>query len=512
MVNRNKRNLEISSIYSSDCEDPVSPNSKKIDTPLSSKTFEGFANISYELEMSLVELITGEIEFYSVVRLVVTVFQSLLVNVDAYNNIFSTSEQNLIFDNISQITRIHKGFVVSMIKELARTSLGTKYNSNLDDDDCFNVNVQLLVFNCNREKLDVGKIFNETFFATPNYGSMVMRLVATTDFTNKIISEKGQTFKIVNKWLTESSRLIQRKSCSVKLESLLAKPIDNLYRYPHILKKIMDNSQSENKHSLGISLIKINKVLDRIYETPKITSWEALRDFSVSPKGYQLDNNLEYRVDSEDEFRLSKAKLLSITQPREVNLQLIKLNKVIKERHKASEKFENQINELVKTSSTFTRLQIKHAQNWNLVLLGEDFFDFVYHQYQKKLSEFAVSTSEFQKSIFQDILPRVHLCRSYLQDTIKCARKIDSFRQKRSDHNLRLENQLIDKLPHLLKFVTEFTKLIIWDLNRHIIEWLQSFVGMGKIREYEILKSRGCTDHSDIVDFYIDRCLNADPL
>lgn len=507
MSYRNKRNLELTSIYSSD-----SDSFKKVDTPISDRFIPQITKSQYQLEKNLIEFIEDEILYLKSLSIVITVYKSLLANVPEYENILTSSEQHLLFEDISTFKKISGQFLVGVIR-----SIGRNRSEQLEtEDQLMDLNAPYLVYNCQLKDLNLGYLANHHLFDSMNYKKTIIRYAGKLEFMKELLNNKNKVFPIVGKWLVEGGRLVNTKTHAVTLEMLLSKPLERVGRYPQQLKRLQDSyekSDTEKQHQLSLSLVKVNKLLHEGYHTPTIRTWAELRDLNVYGSSWnhskneslgEFNNNLEYRLPSAYDYKASgtvaaggnethsEGSLASIFKiGRKLSVQkkhstpdeeTARLAFQFKSNYRLAKELKKSIQRFAKKVQQFTNSQITYTELWDLVLRGNNYSDGILNKYQQKMNVLKTNT--------QDHTQRMKTLTDKVEEVIQILKPLE-------------DSSVVD--PSKLRAMNNYTSEAIGLVNQNVVDqhlmWLQGFIGEQKLKELKMI-STNYPNHEDIIHFY----------
>lgn len=469
---QNKRNLRLVSL-----DQPSS--AKKTDTPISGDSWKGISDERMELEKNVITLIESEMNYFKTILSSRTVYKSLLET--KYEKLFSLSETNLIFDDMSQLINLSRTVLIEFVRGLLRDSVLTKIE--VDTEKLMHFNIPHLVYNCDLERLNVGTIIKTKIFDNTIFKHSIENLSIKYDFILSMIEEKSNVDSGVDQWLTEGKRINQ-----VTLAVLLSKPLKRLHEYPLQLKKIMDIV--DDQYDLNLSLVKVNKLINNCYDLPKIKSWDQLRDYNnqTIPK---FNNNLEYRV---DDYNIKTSK---IRTPVSSDNQLGVLIRQFEVKYKALQQLNQVFNQYVSKLSLFALEQTKYSHLWFQVLSGEIFIESIIDKYQERMKSLLVVIENFKLLFQHDILDPSNISLKFIKDYSKLIKKLKSNKGKL----VVSQNLLSCRLPRLIPLLNELCDELMYKFNHLNCGWMKAFIGDNKIKEFNKLRDL-VPDNTDIVTFY----------
>lgn len=442
-----------SSFYSSDSTDSfmvISP--KKVHTPLKCNFNNKFT--------PLVEFINQEIEFYKSISLVITIYKALLAY--NYNNLFTISEENLVFEDIRRLSECCKQFIVDIFVKLGNIK-----------SDAFDFDVATMVEQ-NQGDLNIGNIINDKLFGNKKYKESMCNLKAKYDFIIDLIDQKSKFMPPVMKWLAESKKMTYN---NMSLEKLLLKPLERLRSYPHQLKRIKD---IDNNFDLNVSLIRVNKLIDQVWEMPSIVSWEQLRDFNNVKNHGEYDNNLEFRIEAENEFKLETLKSI---KPLVGDKETPEVKEFLGKYYKLS-KVHKTIDSYCRKVSKFGQSQVKFSKIWLTMFDKDPMMVLVFDKYMEKMNNLVIIIENFTFKVTNEVINR-------LAWGLQILHRVKETVKNKPVDNIKKITKLMDKLVYLCTI--RFN-----DLNRM---WLKTFIGEDKIAEFQQLRQQRC-GNDDIVEFY----------
>lgn len=500
MDSRNKHYLDLSSIYSSDTEYEYTRTPKKVDTPISDKFMPEISQERYSFETKLIEFLEDEVKYYQATKLVLTVYRSLLENNPDYQNIFTTSEQLLLFEDLATLNQMAQGFLKDTFKTISR-NCKLIIKSDFDEEDMVGINIPYLIYNCQLEHLDVGTIFNKGLVDNLRYKTTIVRYFGKYEFMVDMISGKSNTFPLAEKWLVEGNRLINNRVHAVTLEVLLSKPLEKLNRYPSQLKQLRDKCPFGIQYNLDLSLIKTNKILDEGYRVPKITNWDQLRELNVttiqSHTLGELNNQLEYGIESPNEYKVDGTKAnnpkpFKWLQKHPESEPLQQILTTLDFKYKTAVAYKQVVKQFGVRVKQFSDSQVLYGHKWKLVLSGSAFSDGVLEKYTEKLTKLQTTTETYQTKLHQ-LVKRIEMLLVHLQ-AARRARRIELKLQPQA-------TQLIYKLTQMEQYMdTAMMNLQLQVLGLYK-QWLYEFIGAGKVEEYLVI-GKNYLHHEDIVKFY----------
>ena len=443
-----------------------------------------------------------------------------------------------------------------------------KFELDEDDQNVFNHNIRQLVINSNIHKLDIGLSIHKLFKAT-NFKPTILAYFAKHNFRMKILNGK-LTYggPAVGKWLKEANFLTKSKTKSWSLQTILIQPMQRIMKYPLLLKQLIDSSNAISsdvqKHELNLALIKINLIIDECNTQESLSSFEEI---DIKSKQVMLDkkrqdtiydSNLERCVPIENDLRLNVATKDSI--PSKGRSWLPIRNILFAPREKLPPKrggqyvylvmsFRDKYNRIKGIQTTFElfssllmefmQQQSKYARLWKQFLQETDtprdgpahYIDSIYSSYVDKMDIQLLMTQLLVEELDSKLISAITLVLTYCDEVkiqIQMHRKLRSsyvnyikeceqnkhkpniFQKTNSKAQtcINIENQLKDKLPQLLQYLSTFISLLQNHSNRLYLNWLKQQIGERSLHEFEQLRNPSLSNedakstHADIIQFY----------
>ncbi|CAH6719087.1 hypothetical protein CLIB1444_02S00650 [[Candida] jaroonii] len=477
---QNKRNLKLSPISDEDFEPP----SLVKRTPVSANSWKGVSNEQMELEKSMITLINSEVSYFQTILSSITVYKSLLENTDGFAKIFSLSEKNLIFDDLTNLITTSRFFLIEILRQLLKTPI-LPHKLDLDtisNEKLTSFNIPHLIYNCDVHRFNVGSIVKSKIFDNKLFKKSIENLSMKYGFIISIIEERSKSESGVDKWL-----MIGKRINKLPLSTLLIKPLKRLVEYPPQLKRIMDIV--DDQYDLNLSLVKVNKLINNCHDLPKIQSWDQLRDYNKHTVT-KFNNNLEYCVDDIDEYNIGAS-----TKPVSHNL-----NRHITEfeiKHRSLQQLEKVFIQYSSKISVFVHEQTKYSHLWLNVLSGEMYIESIIDKYREKMKSLSVFVDNFkllfEREVHQPLIVGLKLTRD-------CARLIKRLNSKNSDKE-KVVRDLSCRLPRLIPLLNELCDELLYKFNHLNCRWMKAFIGETKIKEFNELRN-SVHDNNDIVTFY----------
>lgn len=578
-IKANKRNLELSSL--SYFQVPMASQKKKIDSPIHKSFFSQPEQLN-QFQKVLIEIIETEIDYFKSLNLCQTVYSSLLLNVAEYQNILTSQEKMLIFQDITLLTKISKTFIKSTIESLKlcngfiNTQSLQKFELDGDNQNLFNYNIRQLVINSSVHKFDIGLSIHQLFKAT-SFKATILAYFAKHNFRMKILNAK-LTYggPAVSKWLKEADFLTKSKTKNWSLQTILIQPMQRTMKYPLLLKQLIDSSNGISsdvqKHELNLALIKINLIIDECNTQESLGSYEEIdkkiKQTMLDKKRRETiyDANFEKCIPLENELRLDVAAQESIPSkgkgrtPSKGKGWLPIRNILFAPKEKFPAKpggqyiylvtsFRDKYNRIKGLQATFEMFsgqliefmqqQSKYASLWKQFLQETDaphegpahYIDSIYSSYVDKMETQLLKTHLLVEELNSKLISAITLVITYCDEVkiqIQMHRKLRSSyvtyikecEQNKHKPNIfqkthtkaqtciNIENQLKDKLPQLLLYLSTIVNLLQGHSNRLYLNWLREQIGERSLLEFDQLrnpqmsKEDAKSTHADIIHFY----------
>lgn len=381
------------------------------------------------------------------------------LHVAQYHQLFSSSEQNVMFQDLRLLMKYHKEFN-SQLKTIEK---GDKEIGSL-----------------------IGYMANECLFKEENY-IMILKLFCTKiNFINSIISEKSRGSLLARQWLLECTK---QTPYMLELQGLIKRPLEHFKLYPGKMKQIMSFTPKHQHYEFNLALIKINRILQIIDQTPDVVTWEQLRDLHKARESYHgFNNKLEYQISQPYEFNIQSSVMPNVShhlQPKEIAMIVEKADKLLNyftDLRRAAIEYSHKI-------QVFTESQFRYLQLWNNLLQGSRQFESMFRKHDF-CTTLPILTQNFQQAIKTKVTDRLTEIIKWLQKALKKPKKIHMLQTTLT----RLEKN--SSVPILM-------------LNYLTSEWLQTHLGKAQIRQYKCDQTEGKTKHhNDIVYSCIDQWIN----
>lgn len=453
-----------------------------------------------------------------------------------------------------------------------KTSLDKFKNQANSENLFKNYNIVQLIRSCDVSQLNIGLVLQHLFDSTEYRVSILSCFakysLRMTTWRRKV-SRGGL---ITEKWLRDADLLLCYKKKTTSMENLFFKPIERLKQYPLSIKKLADNCEvirsNVRQHHLHVALIKINQIIEKGSNQPLLTSFEEVVKYDqhlsdvYSQNAPQIHISLENRISQNDDLRVENGEtakqkdasnvkqkatewmkeLLLHTKdsksgaPREKSITLILQ---FKQKYKGLKLIQLEFINFGKKIVKFMESQARFAPLWESFLSCDSgivndktyFIASVYSSYVEKMNSQLQHTKAFTQKLEAEVLAAMDLvmdCCENVKQQIQKHRKlkkdyilyIQECEQRRHMGHLlpksglkahlciSLENQIKDKLPHLLESYSLFVHLILVRFNHIYLQWLRLLIGERSINDYRHLLSLDSTGsshpHEDIIQMHLE--------
>lgn len=435
-------------------------------------------------------------------KVLITVHKSVLENDVSYKGLFTEVEKNHIFDTITCISSHYKKYIFKVLQDLIRCSNSEPIITSFENNMLLSELLSNIINNCDLQTFNIGKLLNEQLFNTEDYKHVIWELERKIDSILELIKERAYVEPLVNKWLQQCERLVSFKFTGHLIEDLLSTPIRRINQYPGEIKKLIALRSNLDSFDLNISLIKINRIINH----------QANQVQPDHDDGYlKFNNSLEHYIESEHEFGIQNSQAAKEKSHSMEPIDTQKLNCLIKKFNTKRKNLKISLTTFHKFESNvlyFQQSQLRVAQYWKDLLLGDEFFDTIFYKYQQKLDVFTTLTENLIKQICEDIIIPLEACLEDVNQMGKFTKKFErAFKKPLNNGDIfRLGNTLLSKLPLYLIFFNDYIQIILNIYNQLIIKWLQLYIGKTKIEEYQkLIANSNFENHNDIIHYFLER-------